>query len=45
MWKAYLIEIMTGRVGAEVEMSTNGRLDITLNRAGSATVTAQKSSL
>ena len=26
-------------------MSTNGRLDITLNRAGSATVTVQKSSL
>ena len=45
MWRAYLIEIMTGRVGAEVEMSTDGRLDITLNQAGSATVTVQKSSL
>lgn len=45
MWRAYLIEIMSGLVGPEVEMSTNGRLDITLNQAGSATVTVQKSSL
>ena len=45
MWRAYLIEIMSGLRGPEVEMSTNGRLDITLNQAGSATVTAQKSSL
>lgn len=45
MWRAYLIETVTGLVGAEVEMSTNGRFDITLNRAGAATVTVQKSSL
>lgn len=45
MWRAYLIETMTGLRGAEVEMSTNGRFDITLNRAGAATVTVQKSSL
>lgn len=45
MWRAYLIETMTGLKGAEVEMSTNGRFDITLNRVGAATVTVQKSSL
>ena len=45
MWRAYLIETMSGLVGPEVEMSTNGRLDITLNQIGSATVTVQKSSL
>src|SRR5690606_15481094 len=45
MWRAYLIETMTGLKGAEVEMSTNGRLDIVLNQAGSATVTVQKSSV
>ncbi len=45
MWRAYLIETMTGLKGPEVEMSTDGRLDITLNRIGSATVTVQKSSL
>lgn len=45
MWRAYLIETMTGLRGAEVEMSTNGRFDIILNQAGAATVTVQKSSL
>lgn len=45
MWRAYLIETMTGLVGAEVEMSTNGRFDIVLNGIGAATVTVQKSSL
>ena len=45
MWRAYLIEIMTGLVGAEIEMSTNGRYDITLNAVSHATVTVQKSSL
>lgn len=45
MWKAYLIETMTGRVGAEIEMSTNGRHDIRLNETEQATVTCQKSSL
>ena len=45
MWRAYLIETMTGLVGAEIEMSTNGRHDTVLNQAGAATVTVQKSSL
>ena len=45
MWRAYLIETMSGLVGAEVEMSTNGRFDIILNGTGNATVTVQKSSL
>lgn len=45
MWRAYLIETMTGLIGAEVEMSTNGRHDMVLNQAGAATVTVQKSSL
>lgn len=45
MWRAYLIEVMTGLRGPEVEMSTNGRLDMILNSSGSATVTVQKSSL
>lgn len=45
MWKAYLIETMTGRLGAEIEMSTNGRYDIRLNQTEQATVTVQKSSL
>src|SRR5690606_33033533 len=45
MWKAYLIETMTGLVGQEVEMSTNGRLEITLNEIEQATITVQKSSL
>lgn len=45
MWRAYLIETMTGLKGAEVEMSTDGRFDLILNQAGSATVTVQKSSL
>ena len=45
MWRAYLIETMSGLKGPEVEMSTNGRYDIILNQAGAATVTVQKSSL
>lgn len=45
MWRAYLIETMTGLVGAEIEMSTNGRYDINLNAISRATVTMQKSSL
>lgn len=45
MWKAYLIEVKTGLVGPEVEMSTNGRYDIMLNGIEAATVTVQKSSL
>ena len=31
MWRAYLIETMSGLKGPEVEMSTNGRYDIILN--------------
>lgn len=45
MWKAYLFEVMTGLVGSEVEMSTNGRWDVRLNMTEQCQVTVQKSSL
>lgn len=45
MWRAYFIETMTGRVGKQFEMSTNGRFDITLNGTETGQVTAQKSTL
>ena len=45
MWRAYLIETMTGAVGREVEMSTDGRYDIRLNEIEEVQATVQKSSL
>jgi len=45
MWRAYLIETMTGAIGREVEMSTDGRYDIRLNMVEEVQATVQKSSL
>lgn len=44
-WRAYFIHTMTGDVGPEVEMSTDGRWDVMLNDFERTTVTVQKSSL